>query len=288
MDENKNFNRSEVACALCGKPGVNFSLTDGHAIHKLCVVKLQNNEASINAEIDHINATHRLIERQRGELKAESKSLGGFFKSVFGARNFDDELAALRDAKRDEGLEARIEQNESDLQAVKLQLRKLYDHWPDYPPDWSERREELLRDNDYECEKCGAGQQATLQAHHIDPFWKGGSNKQDNLQLLCVRCHGDTHYRNFEEDGFSEKQTKVSDKEETISEAIEASKKITFMYRKFDEKRGSRRTIEPWGFVDVESGRKSGFTRCIEGHCDLRDEKRRFAVHRMYKVEILD
>ena len=56
--------------------------------------------------------------------------------------------------------------------------------------------------------------------------------------------------------------------------------------KKFDEKRGSRRTIKPWRFLDVESGRKSGFTRCVEGHCDLRDEKRRFAVHRMYKVKV--
>ena len=169
-------------------------------------------------------------------------------------------------------------------------LKHIYDYWPDYPPDWEERRQKLIRRRNGQCQKCSATKR--LQAHHEIPFWRGGSNKLKNLELLCISCHGKEHGKDFQKEGFDNNHTVISNKEELIASAINDSSKITFMYKKFDsktgrpQKRGSRRTIRPAEFEDVKSGRRrEGFSRCIRGHCDKRNAERIFAVHRMYKVE---
>lgn len=40
------------------------------------------------------------------------------------------------------------------------------------------------------CIRCGAFRE-TLQNDHIIPRWNGGSEKADNIQLLCANCHED-------------------------------------------------------------------------------------------------
>lgn len=49
------------------------------------------------------------------------------------------------------------------------------------------RRKTLLRDK-YTCQHCGriGGQ---LEIDHIIPISKGGTDKESNLQVLCVGCH---------------------------------------------------------------------------------------------------
>lgn len=70
-----------------------------------------------------------------------------------------------------------------------------------YPPDWDKRRSAVLHRDNYTCQKCGersgphAGDEGVeLHAHHINPIGDGGSNKLDNLQLVCESCHDQIHH----------------------------------------------------------------------------------------------
>mgnify|MGYP002152208539 CR=1 FL=1 len=44
----------------------------------------------------------------------------------------------------------------------------------------------FIRDN-HRCVKCGSTK--NLEIHHIVPHARGGSNRLENLQLLCQRCN---------------------------------------------------------------------------------------------------
>lgn len=58
------------------------------------------------------------------------------------------------------------------------------------------RQNVLMRDN-YTCQICGATVKdgAKLEIDHIVPFSKGGSNDENNLQVLCQQCNREKHNR---------------------------------------------------------------------------------------------
>lgn len=58
------------------------------------------------------------------------------------------------------------------------------------------RQNVLMRDN-YTCQICGATVKdgAKLEIDHIIPYSKGGTNKEDNLQVLCQQCNREKHNR---------------------------------------------------------------------------------------------
>ncbi|MCG8643858.1 MAG: HNH endonuclease [Desulfobacterales bacterium] len=63
-----------------------------------------------------------------------------------------------------------------------------------YPPDWNDRREQVLFRDGYKCTKCGypdgfKRKSRDLHVHHIVPLYKGGSNSLKNLTTLCHICH---------------------------------------------------------------------------------------------------
>ena len=76
---------------------------------------------------------------------------------------------------------------------------------------WSTRntntyRENLLRRDNYTCQKCGTPHMminehgikipvsdGNLQVHHIVPRAKGGSDNPDNLITWCKKCHDSYH-----------------------------------------------------------------------------------------------
>ena len=49
-----------------------------------------------------------------------------------------------------------------------------------------QRRETLKRDG-FRCRKCGRA--GRLEADHVVPLWRNGSNGLDNMQALCRACH---------------------------------------------------------------------------------------------------
>lgn len=44
---------------------------------------------------------------------------------------------------------------------------------------------------EWKCKTCLDPLEPTAQVDHVTPLWKGGSNADDNLQILCVRCHAE-------------------------------------------------------------------------------------------------
>lgn len=66
-----------------------------------------------------------------------------------------------------------------------------------YPDDWAQRRKDVFRRDDYQCQNCkdhgSADGPAVLHAHHIVPVDSGGTNYMSNLVTLCRRCHDSAH-----------------------------------------------------------------------------------------------
>jgi hypothetical protein len=64
-----------------------------------------------------------------------------------------------------------------------------------YPPDWEARKEAIKQRDGLSCQDCGigTGQGKQLHVHHITHLSDGGSNRESNLELLCVDCHNDRH-----------------------------------------------------------------------------------------------
>ena len=58
------------------------------------------------------------------------------------------------------------------------------------------RQNVLMRDN-YTCQICGATVKdgAKLEIDHIIPVSKGGTNDENNLQVLCQQCNREKHNR---------------------------------------------------------------------------------------------
>ena len=48
-------------------------------------------------------------------------------------------------------------------------------------------RRKVFEKYNYQCNDCSAP--GTLEIHHIKPVIKGGSNKVNNLILVCMVCH---------------------------------------------------------------------------------------------------
>ena len=55
-------------------------------------------------------------------------------------------------------------------------------------------RRRTLNRAGHRCEKCGLAA-GRIEAHHIKPLWKGGSDSIENMMALCKGCHFGEHYR---------------------------------------------------------------------------------------------
>ena len=57
-------------------------------------------------------------------------------------------------------------------------------------PLTSERRRRLIESHGMGC-RCGftAEHVCQLQVDHILPTWLGGNDEDENLQVICARCH---------------------------------------------------------------------------------------------------
>lgn len=59
------------------------------------------------------------------------------------------------------------------------------------PPDWTERRQYVLKRDDFKCVKCGSVE--SLHVHHVVPRKMKFDHSASNLVTLCHRCHGEVH-----------------------------------------------------------------------------------------------
>lgn len=56
-------------------------------------------------------------------------------------------------------------------------------------PYWQEIREEVLKDDNFTCQRCGNSKSERLSAHHVIPRALGGGDNIENLIALCGKCH---------------------------------------------------------------------------------------------------
>ena len=67
--------------------------------------------------------------------------------------------------------------------------------------EWYKIREEVLFRDNFTCKECGIRMKNGLHVHHVIPRRLGGSDNEDNLIILCNRCHQKHHKVNkVEED----------------------------------------------------------------------------------------
>lgn len=57
-------------------------------------------------------------------------------------------------------------------------------------PDWSARRQRVLRRDNCFCALCGSKLKGNAEVHHIVPRATGGTHDYTNLATLCKQCHG--------------------------------------------------------------------------------------------------
>lgn len=71
-------------------------------------------------------------------------------------------------------------------------------NYKEYPPDWSQRRERILKRARNRCEFCGAknhethpktGSMVVLTIAHLDHDHDNWNVPDDRLKALCQRCH---------------------------------------------------------------------------------------------------
>lgn len=284
--QEETVSRREPKCEICASAGFDMSLTDGRVLHTACIDAIGDEISNLEAQLRQVWGARRDFESQVEQLKSESQSFMGAISNFFGARNFEKELAKLLSTDPRDQL---AEQGQSlELKANKLAgtLESFYDYWPDYPPDWEERRDKMLAAFQYGCRECGTDEE--LQVHHKFSLQRGGNNKPENLEVLCIECHGHHHGVDFKKTGTSRSIKEYGDKETLIRKAIESGTKLTFLYRKWDEKKSNTRTIRPMGFKQVSARGGTKISLCVHGHCDLREEARVFALKRMSKLRLHD
>ena len=173
-------------------------------------------------------------------------------------------------------------------EAIKVQSlrKKVYDYWPDYPPDWEERRQEAISRAKEKCQECKTDWVPHLHVHHIKYLGRGGSNKISNLIALCESCHESKHGgRSFNYDDTYSTSRAYPERINTINKAIKLKKNLAFNYYKVKQKKWMKRKVMPDELTkEIWIDGKTKFfldNLYLVGHCHLRDDKRTFRLDRM-------
>lgn len=269
-----------MGCRIC-KSSYTFGslvLTDGSFVHSKCMHKIEHKLADIKNHKMKLEAQITSLENSINSYYKISSKLKRVVsrhpKDIFFLKN------KLEIANK---LAGKINKHELVLGAT---IEKIYDFWPTYPPDWEYRRQRLEESNGV-CAVCGGS--IHLDVHHIKPLSKGGTNRLDNLQLLCRLCHEKKHGFRFRENQRNKKRRKTDfeKKLEIINFAMEGNKKVEFLYKKREDNKYRQRTITPHEIVRVSYSDGSGFTLCVRGFCHLRSSDRHFAMDdRMKRLKI--
>jgi 5-methylcytosine-specific restriction endonuclease McrA len=268
------------ACSICSAETLTDGmLIDGSVFHTRCLEKLKENGEALKL-------------RERTLLTELQKPLG-FMENVamFLFQSRQTEILAAK-----QHLASRIRWTREEYESTTAKIRLLYDLWPTYPPDWDERRRLVSERDHYSCAECGVG--GRLHLHHIRPLSQGGTNRLDNIALLCEYCHKEAHggriFRYEDRDGAE--PTAIEKKIALLNRALAQQKDIRFRYKKPDGTT-TQRTVTPRQLrkLTIEElqallGKKVKIEKegklCLFGFCHLRRADRTFAVHRMQRVEL--
>ena len=253
-------------------------LSDGSFVHDKCFNELDIKVCNLSGDLHELNYD---IESTENEIHNRGKVLRKL-TSIFNP----DEITTLQLKNELEKKNSAYIEMQDNYDEIKCELTQVYDLWMDYPGDWAERKSYLINERGTYCEKCGL-LNFKLHVRHIKKLCNGGSNRFDNLQLLCRRCHLNLHRREKFYDGDNlQVQNLVSKRIIKINEAIDTGQDIKFDYKKRDEKNYKQRSIKPIKLINMEYRNGKGSTLCIKGICHLRNGERNFALHRMRALKL--
>ena len=235
-----------------------IALSNGEYLHYSCIITLQMRKHEIET----------LLQKQKSQL----------ILSLF---------VPTEGAKRDVMPTSEIEDLHAKLAKLKSVLTAVYDHLPSWPPDWEERKRQVLRRNGSICSRCGKEKDVYL-VHDI-PVFEGGTNELENLVLICAVCHASIYKEGDIFGAFTLKasQSEFSEQVDEIQFAIDNDQKIQFDYKKPSAKRWITRVVVPERLLNIPNSRESGETLCVEGFCELRQDTRVFALERMQALEVI-
>ena len=236
-----------------------IALSNGDYLHYSCIILLQMRKHEIET----------LLQKQKSQLML----------SLF-VPNETQEQNALS--------EVDIEDLRAKLVKVNSILTGLYDYLPCWPPDWDERKRQVITENGSICSHCGKEQDVYLL--HDIPVFEGGTNKLDTLRLVCAECYRGIYHEDdiFGTVTLKPSQSAFSEQFTDIQSAIDNEQRIRFEYKKPRAKRWMTRVITPERFLNIPNSRESGETLCVEGFCELRQDTRVFALERMQELEVIE
>lgn len=265
-------------CKICSKSVFDgIHLSDGGMIHESCLESIQSKELEINNEIHEqqriMNDLTREIERRKGLI---FKFVSIFSKPSSDLTDIEKEITVIQE---------NFKQLSSSLFSLKENAARIYDYFLTYPPDWDERRKQVVERDGDQCSNCGNG--SHLHLHHVAPLSKGGNSKIVNLKLLCEYCHSKKHGGRDFSGEFNKTETAFSKRVANIRYAIENSKRIKFGYKKPTDKGHKQRIVKPTDLINIAHVRNSGSTLCVRGYCELRNAERTFALKRMRGLKVI-
>lgn len=251
-----------VYCYVCKKFAdyeYDIALTNGDFLHDSCLIKLQIREDEIET----------ILRKQSPQL----------ILSLFVRTEVEDSEVMSEDEKT---------VLFSELKKLKGILHTIYDFLPSVPPDWEERRQHLIYQNDSLCSSCDKEQHLYL-IHEI-PLCVGGTNELQNLELICGSCHESMFGKGdiFGSFTLDAEQSEFTEYYKEIQDAIDNNFRIQFDYKKPKAKSWISRVVIPERFLNIPNNRESGQTLCVEGFCELRQDIRVFALERMQGLVVLD
>lgn len=265
---------TDTKCIICGKkPRCPSYLSNGGVYHKECLEKIYDQQNKLMKTLEDIQEKKRSVAHQLNDINRSLDSIFGFFsrqENQSKKSNLEKQLSKITLQQDKLGIDISI--------IYENKLKPLYDYWLDYPPDWA-NRSWALRSEIGRCETCHQSQR--LQTHHRLPISKGGSHKKSNLQVLCDRCHKKEHGGRFREP--SKTGTKFSKNLNVIDSAIKERSRLKIKYAN-SQRVKSTRIIRPTKLIEIPFNHIEGKSLCVEAYCELRKEKRNFAVRKILSV----
>jgi len=267
-----------VLCKICNKSVFDdIHLSNGEMIHESCLESMQAKELKIKSEVRErqriMNHLISEIERRKGLI---FKFVSIFSKPNSNLKDIENEVRVIHE---------NIKQLSRSLFSLKENITCIYDYFLTYPPDWDERRKQVVERDGVQCSECGNWSQ--LHLHHIAALSKGGNNKTINLRLLCEICHSKKHGGRDFSGEFNNTETAFSRRVINIRYAIGNSKQIKFGYKKPTDKEYRQRIVNPIELINIAHIRNSGSTLCVRGYCELRNAERTFALKRMIGLKVI-
>jgi len=258
-------------------------LADGRFVHKNCIETKQRELLEFDKRIQECKKSIQ----ENEELLRKKES---FFHRV--AAFWDSRRSIDPDAVKEA---IRIKKNNLPLLTAQFgelshRLEEIFDLFLEYPPDWESRRSLVIARDGGCCDNCGrsGSYRNKLHIHHVKPLSRGGTNRLDNLILLCEQCHKEEHGVTRFGGERDNAPPAIRERLIRLNEALSRNKEVEFLYKKFEDEHFKKRVVVPYEIVSLPHRDGEGTTLCVRGFCKLRQAERTFALTRMKALKIRD